>query len=400
MGIFSEMHRIAQRQFHWQRGYLTVPQFYRSAYVYGGKKCTAHFLSRYGISIDQFSVIGFAIYAATDGHPLVAGLNDLSEIGITEQDIQAALALCALSIPEAREKARAIRKKNWPTAYQPSVLRQAPVLICGEQNRRLRVPIRELLLQRITSGIFYDLVSGSSDLRNESAERFESYAYELMRASLPAANIGREFLYRVSRTEMKSPDILIELDDEIELVVECKGTKMSLEAQYSERPEDDARLKLDELAKGVFQIWRFYSHIRLGLANSKRAGRTKRGVVLTLDPWMTLAREMQVEVFARATRLADADRHVELIDMCSVIFCPIYEMEDLLSTADDGEFWETLDVAQNDEFLGWMLPHVHSEAKKRRGEIIRSKGFPFDIGAVLPWWQKVSEIQERQMGQI
>jgi hypothetical protein len=29
LNIFGEMHRIAQRQFHWQRGYLNLPQFYR-----------------------------------------------------------------------------------------------------------------------------------------------------------------------------------------------------------------------------------------------------------------------------------------------------------------------------------------------------------------------------------
>jgi hypothetical protein len=31
--ILDEMHRIAQRQFHWQRGYLNLPQFYRYAFA-------------------------------------------------------------------------------------------------------------------------------------------------------------------------------------------------------------------------------------------------------------------------------------------------------------------------------------------------------------------------------
>ena len=29
--VFGEMHRIMQRQFHWQRGYFNLPQFYRYA---------------------------------------------------------------------------------------------------------------------------------------------------------------------------------------------------------------------------------------------------------------------------------------------------------------------------------------------------------------------------------
>ena len=33
-GVFGEIYRIKQRQFHWQRGYLNVPQFYRNAFIY------------------------------------------------------------------------------------------------------------------------------------------------------------------------------------------------------------------------------------------------------------------------------------------------------------------------------------------------------------------------------
>src|SRR4051794_13560662 len=41
--IWGEMHRIAQRQFHWQRGYFNTPQIYRYAYLYAQGKCADYF---------------------------------------------------------------------------------------------------------------------------------------------------------------------------------------------------------------------------------------------------------------------------------------------------------------------------------------------------------------------
>jgi hypothetical protein len=41
--VLTEMHRIAQRQFHWQHGYYNLPQLYRYSYIYGQGKCGEYF---------------------------------------------------------------------------------------------------------------------------------------------------------------------------------------------------------------------------------------------------------------------------------------------------------------------------------------------------------------------
>ena len=68
-----EVHRIGQRQFPWQRGYFDVVQLYRYAYIYGQGECAAYFERTCGLTINDFSLIGFALYAGFQGHP---GLND------------------------------------------------------------------------------------------------------------------------------------------------------------------------------------------------------------------------------------------------------------------------------------------------------------------------------------
>jgi hypothetical protein len=38
--VLREMHRLTQRQFDWQRGFVSHSQLYRSGFLYGGELCT------------------------------------------------------------------------------------------------------------------------------------------------------------------------------------------------------------------------------------------------------------------------------------------------------------------------------------------------------------------------
>lgn len=59
--------------------------------------------------------------------------------------------------------------------------------------------------------------------------------------------------YRVRGNDVETPDILIEDEGYVSIVVECKAARMSYEARFSEEPIVEARRGYDELAKGVFQ---------------------------------------------------------------------------------------------------------------------------------------------------
>ena len=67
--IFNELHRIAQRQFHWQRGYLNLPQFYRYAFIYAKGKCGQYFEKTYGLPITELNFVGFTLYAHSMSRP-------------------------------------------------------------------------------------------------------------------------------------------------------------------------------------------------------------------------------------------------------------------------------------------------------------------------------------------
>lgn len=62
--VLKEMYRIAGRQFDWQRGFSNVPQFYRSAFIFGGPECSKYLSETHGTSLEEMSLVGFAIFAA------------------------------------------------------------------------------------------------------------------------------------------------------------------------------------------------------------------------------------------------------------------------------------------------------------------------------------------------
>ena len=69
--VFGELHRIVQRQFHWQRGYLNPFQFYRYAFIYAQGKCGEYFEKTYGLPITELNFVAFALFASYMGAPWI-----------------------------------------------------------------------------------------------------------------------------------------------------------------------------------------------------------------------------------------------------------------------------------------------------------------------------------------
>lgn len=63
MNVMDEMPRLVTRQFEWQRGFLNIPQLYRWSYILGGPQSSAAFQTSTGLSMSDFSLVGFALCA-------------------------------------------------------------------------------------------------------------------------------------------------------------------------------------------------------------------------------------------------------------------------------------------------------------------------------------------------
>jgi hypothetical protein len=400
--VFGELHRIAQRTFHWQRGYFNRPQFYRSAFIYAQGKCGGYFEKTYGLPISELNFVGFALYTHSLVTPWINRTFALPELGLTADLVKRALPCLLLSTDRARtETEKVVGTMNakhgapLPTAFLPSILRQFPVIGTQEDAIDFIAPIPELLLMRVTSGLYYDLVSGGQPLLNEAIDRFEQYATNYLAAAMSRFAVRRAYRYEPKKGHaIDTPDVLLTDGQKLVLAIECKATKLNYLAQFAEDPFEAEKKQYLQIATGVFQLWRFFSHVRRGLVK-ETADRDTAAMVLTLDTFMTLSHELKDAILKEATALADKEGDVIEGDRRHVVFCPIYDLEHVVSISSEDTFLGTLKAARLEKYNGWGLPEIHRE-ETRGKEKIAQKKYPFKLDDLLPWWNRTHEALKKR----
>ncbi len=392
VSVLQEMHRLAQRQFEWQRGFVSYPQLYRAGILYGGERARSFFSANYGFTLDEFSLSCFALRAILLNSPAVMRGNNMDYIGISKDKLDAVFGLIAITHLEARRMAYELRLGGGHIGYKRSVLRQYPCVAFGEVGERVHAPLPDLITLRATSGLFYDFVKASDDARNEISGNFEKYCRDLLRTMLPSFGVTGSVKYGRKNSQIDSPDILIRDNNSILMVLECKATRLTFEARFSEHPLDDAKRGYEEMAKGVFQIWRFVSHHRRGLLHQERLAQDAKGVVLTLDTWLSMAETMQSNVLDMARTISEErDPNISVVDQIPIIFCSIDDLEQTLCAGTELSFFQAIQAATQEEFHGWKLWRVHEEVAQ---EVIGENHYPFvdRVSEVLPWWTTVRAI--------
>src|SRR4029078_2109573 len=104
-------------------------------------------------------------------------------------------------------------------------------------------------------------------------------------------------------------DVLIKDGRKLVVVGDCKATKLSYLAQFAENPFDAAKQQYDQIAKGVFQAWLYYSHVRRGIAHAEAAD-DSYVMIFTLDWFLFMSRELKAKVVEEAKALADKDGQI------------------------------------------------------------------------------------------
>lgn len=396
--IFEEMHRIGQRQFYWQRDHVNRPDFYRSIFLYGQGGAAEFFQQAYGLSVEDFTKVGFAVFAALARHPTHIRTFELGELGVTRELVETTLGLMALPHDRAAEvlaqTIAAAGAGNLQAAYQPSLLRRWPILTFGDHGDRLRAPLPTLVLHRFSSGLYYDLLAAGPRVRDEVARRFEAYCIAYIAAVLPALAVAPEYRYPRggAADQVDSPDALISDGDLLRVAVECKATKLTFAAQFADEPAVAAASKYDELGKGVFQLWRYFSHCRRGLTRHVVNDDT-HGLVLTLDAWLVMSRGLKDHVLANARARAEQEPGMLLEDQRPVSFAAIQDFESLAQRTDEAGFFRTLAAAKEERFQGWILPNIRRDLEAPLPEV---KPYPFEVGDLLAWWRDADKLRPAQ----
>ena len=165
---------------------------------------------------------------------------------------------------------------------------------------------------------------------------------------------------------------------------------MSFDARYADDPVASASIGFDELAKGMFQIWRFFSHSRRGLTDDITIASSCRGVIVTADSWLTMANRQAEQVVANAMAMADAEGDIDECDRREIAFCPIDDVEYALQHGTADTFLDACREVSSGEKKGFMLSTAHAATRDQQ------RDYPFKdrIADVLPWMRSAYEADE------
>ena len=387
--IMMEMHRIGHQQFPWQRGFASTERLYRFAFVYGQGKCNQFFEETFGYSVADFMEVCFALYAYTQTAPWLKPPN-VDKLPIASSNVDKAISQIAKPLEEIRVLATemvstAIKAVPDRISYLPSVLREFPIIRSLKHNSLIS-PFPELIINRATTGLYYDIQKGPQTLVEEANRNFEMYAIEVLNAfSSKLAAIPSE-KYGPKKARVDTPDVLITDEDEIVAVIECKATKLTFAAQYSDNPIDNAKNAYTQMVKAITQLWRFFSDARTGKYPNRRVQPDANAVVLTMDNWMQVSGELQREVTALARASISNNPDITEDDIRPVIFCSIQDLMDVLFVSTEEQLWETFKNASLTHYEGWTLGGIRDNIGPRED----AKKFPFEVETLLPWWGKYS----------
>lgn len=396
--IWAEMPRIGHRQFSWQQPALNLPNFYRSAALYGEGALSRHFEAQHGLTPSDLMLLGMGLWALLGSQPSFGRNLALPEIGLSQEVVDRGLKLLAAPIKDARQAALELRGFGRDRIYRPSALRRFPCISFGPGAERTVAPLRELILVRATEGLYYDLVGISDDVRRELGKSFELYAHRFVQAVLETP-VHQAIQYRLRNNLIDSPDILIGPAEGLGVIVECKATRMSFDARFAQDRQPAAARGVEELSKGVGQIWRFASHVRRGLVPGYGLQNEVFGLVLTVDPWLRMTVGEADAIFERARQWCAArDPEIEPQDQMKVGFTHLEDFERMALQTDEAGIVATCKFGSDPAYIGWGF----SELRQRAGAAERRRKYPFqsDMGRLLPWWTKIDEEQKARAARV
>lgn len=379
-----EFHRIAQRQFPWQRGFANRAELYRNWRIYRTPVTMDFFAQKYGLDLDQFTLAAFAFWAQTRNSFATLNRTSFRSIGLSDRERDVFLDITSASATKCEAFYRQHATTRAPIAYQPCALRLTPIILL-QTDGAFCAPLPDLVLQRGASGLFYDFVAEPS-LRSATGAAFESYTAEVASRGRHGCQIESEFKYGRGTHLVGSLDLQLRHGGEVKIAIECKARRMGVAARFALDPIEEAKEAYSEISKGVVQHWRYIMDCAIGVVPvAKRCGDLSRHLVVTLDTWTdggTAVPEIEKLAHQRADVL-----HIPTKHRRPVAITTIHDFEHVMERGTLQQIEAAIDaITTNEIYRGWALATAFDDLHGGIDPVL------FDIDSLIantaPWWSR------------
>lgn len=291
--ILLEIHRIAHRQFPWQRkdSNHAILRYFK---IFSTEKFAPILRNSIGMSASEFYTIGLAFLATFIDKFEIELPVTIKIPNVSQENVDRFVRLFSATFSEIKENTKTIQSYSAEYAYTFNPLRKYPLIKL--KNRAVDTvisPIPTFLFKGFTEGLYYEICSkeGFSDAMGES---FQNYVGEV----LTTANIGKKYSvynetqYDSSEKNKHSIDWILS-DSSANLFIECKSKKLRLESKIKISDSISLNEDLEKMSGFIVQAYKTVIEALEGrYAHWKPNDNPCYVLVVTLEDWYLFGAEL------------------------------------------------------------------------------------------------------------
>lgn len=282
--VIFEMHRIANRQFPWQRK-LGANGFIRALKVFGEQSVNRIVERELGLTTEKFVVLGTAVAGHFHKRWGMSTNQDYGVLGIPAEATRAFFHRLARTSKELRQQTADLQSYDSDWLYTWNPLEATPLIrFDPDHPDRVICPIPYHLVKRATVGLFYDLVK-ATDFDNPFGNSFQAYVGEVARqfCKSPVFSVLAPEPYAIGSGRFHGTDWIVS-DSTGHLFIECKTKRLTVNAKSR---SDTVHLEHDlkVLAEAVVQNFKNIGNALDGKTSWTNDGLPVFSMILTLEDW-------------------------------------------------------------------------------------------------------------------
>lgn len=218
---------------------------------------------------------------------------DYTGLGISSAERDAFFAMVGTDLSSIRQSLENPERYDESWAYRWNALEATPLVrLHSNRLHEYLCPVPDMLLRRVTEGLFYDLGKSKVAFGNAYGHAFESYVGDVLRAQFRGSThrVMEETPYEVSKKLKHGVDWIV-TDSTGHLMIECKARRMKLDAKVT-ADGDSLDEALDELAVSIVQHYRNVDDAKKGRTHWIPDDLPVFPIIVTYEDWYVFAKHV------------------------------------------------------------------------------------------------------------
>jgi hypothetical protein len=328
----NALHALAHQQARWQNS-RDEARLFRAYHIYSDHELAPIFKQATGLSVRDVFLLAIAMAGSGTRQAGTNASQDYSEFGISQDARDKFFSMTGTTLTNIRQRLEELLRDDDGWEFTWNALEATPLVnVDNNKTPMFWCPLPQLLLRRITEGLFYDLVQGAKTLKikfgNGYGHAFERYVGRVIGEVLDAGkfSITSEQPYTAKKAVKHGVDWIVS-DSTGNLFIECKARRMKQDAKETSDGESLDK-SLDELAEAVVQLYANIHDATKGISNWVPNGLPVYPIVVTYEDWYLFTPQVveKLNEYVRS-RLEKKELPKELVETMPFFVTSINEFE-------------------------------------------------------------------------